>query len=402
MATAQQRVTRHQFLDVAPTSAAVALCGRLPQASAKEQTKSPGRKTILSFYCDDTGPCKAGAKAFEAFLDYGSVVYSGTHTPQAKNLDGCTSATDRETKTMRQTVSVLRQIDLVALLASVLTVAAFAAPVVGAETPARPERIFLWAGQTAPSKAAITVHHPANSNGAAVVICPGGGYGGLVTGPEGHGIARWLNEHGIVGIVLEYELPKGRPLVPLRDVQRALRTARSNAESWKVAGCRIGVMGFSAGGHLASTAGTHFDAGDPVATDPIDRVSCRPDFMVLIYPVISMGEETHRGSRQNLLGKAPSAESIAIFSNETQVTTNTPPAFLAHAKDDKAVVPDNSRLFHEALKAHNVASEYLELPSGGHGLNGYRGPMWEAWQTGALRWMASQGLIPAVSAKVKK
>ncbi len=292
--------------------------------------------------------------------------------------------------------------DLLALLASILTVWAFAAPVVGADTAATPERIALWPGQTPPSKAAITVHHPANGNGAAVVICPGGGYGGLVTGPEGHGVARWLNEHGIVGIVLEYELPKGRPLVPLGDVQRALRTARANARSWKLDGNRIGVMGFSAGGHLASTAGTHFDAGDPKATDPIDRVSCRPDFMVLIYPVITMGEKTHRGSKQNLLGKDPSAESIALFSNETQVTKNTPPAFLAHAKDDKAVVPDNSRLFHKALKTHNVASAYLELPSGGHGLNGYRGPMWEAWQTGALRWLASQEIIPVASAKVKK
>ena len=288
------------------------------------------------------------------------------------------------------------------MFASVLTVWAFTALVAGAETPARPERIPLWTGQTVPSKAAITVHHPANTNGAAAVICPGGGYGGLVTGPEGHGIARWLNEYGIVGIVLEYELPKGRPLVPLRDVQRAIRTARANAEGWKLDGNRIGVMGFSAGGHLASTAGTHFDAGDPKATDPVDRVSCRPDFMVLVYPVITMGEKTHRGSRQNLLGKDPVAESIALFSNEKQVTKETPPTFLAHAKDDKAVVPDNSRLFHEALKAHNVASEYLELPSGGHGLNGYRGPMWDAWQSAALRWLASQGIIPEASAKVKK
>ena len=124
--------------------------------------------------------------------------------------------------------------------------------------------------------------------------------------------------------------------------------------------------------------------------------------MVLIYPLITMGEETHRGSRQNLLGKDPSDESIALFSNETRVTKNTPPTFLAHAKDDKAVVPDNSRLFHEALKAHNVVSKYLELPSGGHGLNGYRGPMWEAWQSAALRWLASREMIPTASEKVKK
>ena len=161
-------------------------------------------------------------------------------------------------------------------------------------------------------------------------------------------------------------------------------------------------MGFSAGGHLASTAGTHFDTGDPKATDPIDRASCRPDFMVLIYPVITMGGKTHGGSKENLLGKIPTAETVTLFSNERQVKKNTPPAFLVDAKDDRAVVPDNSRLFHKVLKAHNVASEYLELPSGGHGLNGYRGPMWDAWQTGSLRWLASQGMVPAASVKVEK
>jgi acetyl esterase/lipase len=217
----------------------------------------------------------------------------------------------------------------------------------------------------------------------------------LVTGAEGHGIARWLNEHGVTGIVLEYELPKGRPMVPLRDAQRAIRMARANAKAWKLDPQRIGIMGFSAGGHLASTAGTHFDAGDPRATDAIDRESCRPDFMVLIYPVITMGEKTHRGSKRNLLGTDPTEESVTLFSNETQVADNTPPAFLAHAKDDRVVVPDNSLMFHKALQAHGVASQYLELPSGGHGLNGYRGPMWDAWQTSALRWLAAQEIIPA-------
>ena len=252
------------------------------------------------------------------------------------------------------------------------------------------------------SKAAITIHRPANGNGAAVVICPGGGYGGLVTGAEGHGIASWLNKHGITGIVLEYELPKGRSLVPLHDAQRAIRMGRSNAKAWRLNPNRIGIMGFSAGGHLASTAGTHFDAGNPEATDPIDQMSCRPDFMVLIYPVITMGEMTHRGSKRNLLGKDPSAESMTLFSNETQVTKVTPPAFLAHAKDDKIVPSDHSRMFHEALKDKHVSSEYLELPSGGHGLNGYRGPMWDAWQTGSLRWLSSQGLIPKASAAPDK
>jgi acetyl esterase/lipase len=152
-------------------------------------------------------------------------------------------------------------------------------------------------------------------------------------------------------------------------------------------------MGFSAGGHVASTAGTHFDAGDPKATDPIDRESCRPDFMVLVYPVVTMGEKTHEGSKQNLLGPNPKPDLVQFFSNEQQVTHQTPPAFLAHAKDDVPVPPDNSRALRDALKAHGVAVEYLELPAGGHGLFGCRGPMWEKWKAKSLEWMASQGII---------
>lgn len=265
----------------------------------------------------------------------------------------------------------------------------------GADKPRRPKSIALWTGKRPASNARITVHRPGKANGTAIVICPGGGYGGLVQGPEGHGIARWLNKHGITGIVLEYELPKGRPEVPLRDAQRAIRTARANAKKWKLNRQRIGIMGFSAGGHLASTAGTHFDSGDAKATDPVERESCRPDFMLLIYPVITMGEKTHRGSKRNLLGGKPKPETVKRFSNETQVTNKTPPAFLAHARDDKVVVPENSRMFHRALKAHKVATKYLELPRGGHGLNGYRGPMWDAWQSAALRWLASQRMIPS-------
>ena len=273
---------------------------------------------------------------------------------------------------------------------------ATAGPSVSAVEPTKTtDRLALWSGQRTAEGAAITVYHAPNQNGAAIVICPGGGYGTVVAEPEGHGIARWLNQHGITGIVLEYELPRGRSFVPLRDVQRALQTTRANATMWQLDEQRIGVMGFSAGGHLASSAGTHFNPGDPQATDPLQRVSCRPDFMILIYPVITMGAQTHGGSRRNLLGIEPAAEMIAFFSNELRVTKQTPPAFLAHARDDTVVVPENSRKFHAALRACGVASEYLELPSGGHGLDGYRGPMWEAWQAGSLRWLASQRLIPA-------
>jgi len=251
----------------------------------------------------------------------------------------------------------------------------------------------LWPDQTPPRTARITIHSPPKPNGAAIVICPGGGYGGLAVEPEGHGIARWMNTYGVMGIVLEYELPNGRSLVPLQDARRAIRTVRHNAQQWKLNTNRIGVLGFSAGGHLASTAGTHFDAGDPQANDPVDRESCRPDFMVLIYPVITMGDQTHRGSRRNLLGPSPSAETVLLFSNETQVTQATPSAFLAHAQDDTAVVPANSQIFHEALQENEVSSEYLKLASGGHGLNGYQGPMWDAWQTASVRWLASLGYI---------
>ena len=232
----------------------------------------------------------------------------------------------------------------------------------------------------------ITVHQPAKANGTAVVICPGGGYGGLVVGPEGHGIAKWLNQHGITGVVLEYRLPKGRPYVPLLDAQRAIRTVRTNAKAWHVDPSRVGIMGFSAGGHLASTAATHFDRGDAGAKDAVDRQSCRPDFAILVYPVVTMGK-THAGSRRNLLGPEPSEKLIELFSNEKQVNKTTPPMFLAHAADDKPVPPAHSQALFDALQAWKVPSKYLKLPSGGHGLNGYKGPMWDAWQKQSLEWL---------------
>jgi acetyl esterase/lipase len=220
----------------------------------------------------------------------------------------------------------------------------------------------------------------------------------LVTGAEGHGIAGWLNGHGITGIVLEYRLPGGRSFVPLLDAQRAIRTVRSHAGQWNIDPNRIGIIGFSAGGHLASTAGTHFDDGDPAAADPSERVSSRPDFVILVYPVVTMGELTHRGSKRNLLGADPKPELVELFSNERQVTERTPPMFLTHALDDTVVVPDNSRMLYEALRACHVAARYLELPSGGHGLNRYQGPMWDAWQMESLKWLAALKIIPVEDA----
>jgi acetyl esterase/lipase/lysophospholipase L1-like esterase len=264
-----------------------------------------------------------------------------------------------------------------------------------------PEVVALWPDQAPVGIGAfekadvrITVYRSASPNGAAVVICPGGGYGGLVTGAEGSGIAQWLNAHGVTGIVLEYRLPHGRAFVPLLDAQRAIRMVRAKGKEWGCDPRRIGIIGFSAGGHLASTAATHFDAGDAAAADPIERVGCRPDFAILVYPVITMSEQTHGGTKQNLLGPSPSPETVELFSNDKQVTAETPPTFLAHALDDKVVSPENSRQFYKALQKHKVPSRYLELPSGDHGLNGYKGPMWDAWQSGALKWLASLGLIP--------
>ncbi len=271
------------------------------------------------------------------------------------------------------------------------------------EHPLPAARILLWPesapvgdGSREEAETVLTAFLPPRkkATGAAVVICPGGGYMRLVLSREGPIVARWLADHGIAGIVLEYRMPEGRPYVPLLDAQRAVRVVRSHAEDWNLDPQRIGIMGFSAGGHLASTAGTHFDAGNPEAADPIDQLSCRPDFMVLIYPVVTMGEKTHGGSKKNLLGADPKPELVELFSNEKQVTDQTPPTFLAHAKDDRAVPPENSRALRDALKARGVAVEYLEVPEGGHGLFGCKGPVWEKWKTRSLEWMAAQGIIP--------
>lgn len=271
---------------------------------------------------------------------------------------------------------------------------------------AAPPRTPLWkepfaaddADAADKAKAAITIHKPEMPNGTAVVICPGGGYGSLVTGPEGHGIAQWLNREGITGIVLEYRLPAGRWRVPLADAQRAIRTTRSRAKELGIDPARIGIMGFSAGGHLAASAATLFDEGRADADDPVERASSRPDFAILVYPVVTMGGQGHHGSRDNLMGKDPSPELIERFSIEKQVTKGTPPIFLAHAVDDKPVPPENSRMLYEALQARKIPSKYLELPSGGHGLDGYKGPMWDKWQEQSLEWIRELKLLPAQAA----
>lgn len=212
-----------------------------------------------------------------------------------------------------------------------------------------------------------------NATGEAVVICPGGGYGILAYDWEGSDIARWLNSRGIAAFVLKYRLPGSKSNVvphksPLLDAQRAMRMVRSNAVAWNIDPDKIGIMGFSAGGHLASTLSTHYDAGDSSNADPVEQVSCKPDFSILVYPVISFTEEfQHSGSRINLLGEDADEELVKYYSNELQVTEDTPPAILIHSDDDGAVPVENSIAYYTALRANKVSSELHIYPYGGHG-----------------------------------
>lgn len=207
------------------------------------------------------------------------------------------------------------------------------------------------------------------NTGLAVIICPGGGYSLLAMKHEGEWFARWLADRGITGIVLKYRLPNHHPQVPLSDASRAIRWVRGKADSWGIRPDRIGIAGFSAGGHLASTAGTHFDAGDPSAADPPDRFSSRPDFMLLFYPVISLSPQgnPHLGSRNALLGSARIPAQLDYFSNEKQVTGQTPPAFIVHCDDDPAVSSLNSVRFYMALKQNKVPAVLYVFDRGGHG-----------------------------------
>ncbi|MCD7971204.1 MAG: alpha/beta hydrolase [Candidatus Azobacteroides sp.] len=196
-----------------------------------------------------------------------------------------------------------------------------------------------------------------------IIICPGGGYGMEAIFHEGRDFAAWLASEGITGIVLEYRLPNQHPEIPISDLQQAIRLVRQKG----IGTGKTGVAGFSAGGHLAATAGTHFDSGKKEGNE-IERQSCRPDFMVLFYPVITMEDQfTHKGSQENLLGKNPSQELIHFYSNEKQVTSQTPPAILFLSDDDKAVVPENSVSFYRALKENNIPASMYIFPTGGHG-----------------------------------
>ncbi len=235
---------------------------------------------------------------------------------------------------------------------------------------------------------------PDKANGAAVVICPGGGYGHLAVGHEGKDVAAWLNSLGVSGYMLKYRIAPYKHPVPLGDAQRAVRIVRANAEKWKIDPARIGILGFSAGGHLASSAATHFDAGQADAADPIDRVSCRPDFAVLVYPVITMGRFTHGGSRNNLLGKNPDQALVDLMSNEKQVTAQTPPTFLIHTGNDGAVPVENSLAFFAACRAAKVPAELHVFESGPHGFGlGKPDKPYSAWPKLCEEWMRGRKLL---------
>ena len=212
-----------------------------------------------------------------------------------------------------------------------------------------------------------------NATGEAVIVCPGGGYRILAYDWEGSDIARWLNSRGIAAFVLKYRLPGARNNIiphksPLMDAQRAMRLVRYHAASWNCDPGKIGIMGFSAGGHLASTLSTHYDEGDPTNSDPVERESCRPDFSILIYPVISFDDDiTHSGSKTALLGEQPDEELVTYFSNEKQVTGDTPPAILVHSDDDTGVPAENSLAYYKALRARGIPCEMHIYPFGGHG-----------------------------------
>lgn len=234
------------------------------------------------------------------------------------------------------------------------------------------------------------------ANGAAVVICPGGSYMVLASDHEGKQVAEWLNGLGVSAFVLQYRLaPRYRHPAPLQDAQRALRLVRARAAEWGVDPARVGMLGFSAGGHLASTAGTHFVLGNTAASDPVERQPSRPDFLVLCYPVITLKPpHAHSGSRQSLLGEDPDPLLMEGLSNETQVTSETPPTFLWHTDEDTGVVPENSILFYEALRRAKVPAELHVFAKGPHGIGMAKGDAAaSSWPRLLAAWMEAMGFL---------
>lgn len=246
------------------------------------------------------------------------------------------------------------------------------------------------------SRPSLTLYLPdkEKANGSAVIICPGGGYGVLVMQKEGFNIALYFQQHGVAAFVLKYRLPdeaimRDKSIGPLQDAQQAIKSVRMHAKDWGVDPGRVGIMGFSAGGHLAATASTHFTNA---VIDNNENINLRPDFSLLVYPVISFTDKLgHGGSRKNLLGSDPAADKIKSFSNELQVNAQTPPAFLIHAADDNVVDVDNSIEYFEALRHNKVPAEMHIYPKGNHGFV-LNIPI-EDWMVLCMKWMDSSGWL---------
>ena len=278
-------------------------------------------------------------------------------------------------------------------------------PRTGSGMEAEPETIPLWEGRAPGAlgdedadKPTLTIYlpTPSSATGTAVVVAPGGGYGHLASNHEGRQVANWLNALGITAFVLKYRLgPRYHHPIELGDAQRALRLVRARAQEFGIRPDRVGMMGFSAGGHLASTAATHFDAGDPAAADPIDRMSCRPDFVVLGYPVISFtAPYTHQGSATNLLGENPDPKLREELSNELRVTPQTPPTFLFTTSADTVVPAENSIAFYLALHKAGVPAEMHIFEKGPHGVGlALSDPALGEWPTLLANWLRGRGLL---------
>lgn len=275
-------------------------------------------------------------------------------------------------------------------------------PLVARAQPAIP----LWAGGAPAAQGSAPEDQPVitpylppqgTANGTAVVIFPGGGYQHLSMEKEGSDVANWLTTTGVTAFVVRYRLgPRYHHPVELGDAQRAIRTVRARAAEWAINPARLGIIGFSAGGHLASSAGTHYDVGSAGSADLIERASSRPDFMLLLYPVITMRGDstTHLGSRKNLLGETPDDALVRLMSNELQVTRNTPPTFIVHSTDDKTVPVENALMFYQALRSNGVPAEMHVFEYGGHGYGlAPADPILAAWTTLCESWMRRHGWI---------
>jgi acetyl esterase/lipase len=243
----------------------------------------------------------------------------------------------------------------------------------------------------------LTVYLPAKdkANGVAVVVCPGGGYSMLAISHEGHDIAKKFNEIGVAAVVLKYRLPSDaimtdRSFGPLQDAQQAIYTVRANAEKWNINPEKVGVIGFSAGGHLASSLTVHYR---DVKISNEKQLSLRPDFSILIYPVITFGATTHGGSRKNLIGDDAPADKVKYFSNETGVDANTPPTFMVHANDDKTVPVENSILFNQALVKNKVPAELHIFQSGGHGFGLHNKTTDQQWFGMLQSWLKGNKIL---------